>query len=81
LSRCRPARRDGSKRQSAERMEDPNRAFRDLESDICDVFLAADLACQLAFEEGDKIDELVFFSARQCRQLAAALKEKYYNLY
>ena len=53
----------------------------DLESDICDVLRAAELACQLAFDEGDKIDELLFFSMRQCQQHAAALKEKYYNLW
>jgi hypothetical protein len=56
-------------------------AFMDLESGICDVLRAADLACQLAFDEGDGIDELLFSSMRQCRQHAAALKEKYYNLW
>jgi hypothetical protein len=56
-------------------------AFMDLEPDICDVLRAADLACQLALDEGDKIDDLVFFCIRHCQQLAADLKEKYYGLW
>jgi hypothetical protein len=51
--------------------------FMDLESDICDMVRAADLACQLAFEENDA-DELLVFSVRQCQRFAEALKEKYY---
>jgi len=51
--------------------------FMDLESDICDMVRAADLACQLAFEEADA-DELLVFSVRQCQRFAEALREKYY---
>ena len=50
-------------------------AFMSLEPDICGVLRAADLVCQLAFDESDGIDELLFFSMRQCQQHAPALKE------
>jgi hypothetical protein len=56
-------------------------AFMDLEPDICDLLRAAKLVCQLGFDEIDKIDDLLFFSMRQCQERAEALKEKYYGLW
>ena len=56
-------------------------AYVELESDICDMLRAADLACQFAFDESDEIDELVFFTARECQRRAKELKEKYYHLW
>ena len=54
--------------------------FKDLESDICDVLRAAELACQLAFDEGDKIDELLFFSMRQCQTTCRGVEGKILQL-
>ena len=61
-------------------------AFMDLEPDIRD----ADLAAQIAFESavragGDHVTindrSLAVFSVGQCRQLTAALYKKYMSLY
>jgi hypothetical protein len=52
--------------------------FMDLEPDILDLVRAAKLVFQLASDEQD-LDELLHFSIRQCRELAAALEEKYHT--
>jgi hypothetical protein len=56
-------------------------AFMDLEADICDLLYAAKLARELAMDQGKEIDDLLYFSIRQCESHAEALKGKYYGLW
>jgi len=58
-------------------------AFRELESDVCDLLRAADLA--LVAKEADDVGEsgggLTLFTIQQFAKMAEDLKKKYYELW